>query len=193
MTNPRLLDVGPGKQLAQLAFQVFGFDPSLNLSSGWIKVTSNVAGLPGFFLALDPSLSTMDGADVSDRLLQDFVIPEVQQAEVSLVNPDSSQTAAVTIRLMSDAGLELGSVTRSIPPNGRFSSPVSSCSLRHSSTWAATCASPRHLGLAAVEMFGVAGYLPGHVESPGNRRRIQVVVFAAVRRRRRVEDQAGTG
>lgn len=152
ITNPRTRVMSPHSQIAELGYQTFGI--SLNTAGSWFEVNSDKPGLAGFYLAFDSDLNTMDGADVSRSLLREFVIPESQGAELSLVNPNSQQ-AIVIFQFIDNQGQAQGSLAATIPSKGRYSRPIAGMFpaamvnaggyLRISSTQ----------GLAGIEFFGL--------------------------------------
>lgn len=153
--NPVSVTVPPKGQIARQYSEFFGTNTSSNGS--WIKLTTDRPGVKGMFLNYDPLLDTMDGIPFSTRPVNDLIFPELQNAEISLVNPGGS-TADVTIKLIGNEGAELASPAAvQIPPNGRlvarandlfpFAAPVMSGYLRVTSSAA----------LVGAEQFGVNG------------------------------------
>ena len=116
-SSPVSLAVPAKGQISKLSSELFG---STSSDGGWVKVAVNRPGIKGFFLSFDPVLNTMDGGPFMNRPVNDFVLPDLRNAEVSLVNPGSS-AIEVTLKVIGDAGAELASPTVvQIPANGRY-------------------------------------------------------------------------
>lgn len=112
-TSRRL--IAPKGQLAELIEEVF---PAVRNKTGWVLVEGNVPGLEGLFLILTPDLAQMDGAALTSLVHRQFVIPVVEDAEVSLVNPSDRQ-AGYKIEYVDESGAVVASVEDLIPPQGR--------------------------------------------------------------------------
>jgi photosystem II stability/assembly factor-like uncharacterized protein len=133
-------------QISRLSSELFG---TTGADGGWIKVTANRAGIKGFFLNFDSALEMMDGAPFMNRPVNDFVLPELRNADISIVNPGNTPID-VTLKVIGDAGAELASPsTVQISPNGRYSTRMDTpdAYLRVSSSQA----------FVASEQFGTPG------------------------------------
>jgi hypothetical protein len=130
----------------------------LNTNAAWIQATSNAPGLAGFFLAFDGDLNTMDGTDVSDHVLTDFVLGELQNAEISLVNT-ANQPAVVTIDLIDDPGQTRASQSLQMPPNGRYAGQTGALFNPALISAGGYLNVRSDRGLASVEVFGTENYL----------------------------------
>jgi len=100
-------------QLALLGSQLF---PSAT-QPGWVQVTSNIAGLQGFWVGGDFATFT-DGAD-SAPTSNDLVFPLVTNTtELNIANTGAGSNS-VTIRIFGADGTELAAAaSRTIAPNG---------------------------------------------------------------------------
>ena len=109
-----------GNQVSRLASEWFG-----NTDSDFhVRVAADKPGLSGFFLQFDPGLTTMAGANVSNRLGHDFILPAIQDSELSIANP-GALPVDVAIRWFNNAGgdIAIPAAVR-IPANGRIARPV---------------------------------------------------------------------
>jgi hypothetical protein len=111
--------------------------------------------MTGFYLTFDGALNTMDGADVSDRLSQDFIIGELANAEVSLVNSSESQQAVAVVSLVSNQGRVVDSTQVFINANGRFADTVINMFPGSKESDRGYLNVVSSVGLAATEVFGV--------------------------------------
>lgn len=154
--NPFIVSVPAGGQLSRLVSELFGSDT--NRSGGWIKVTSERPGISGLFLNFNPPLTAMDGANFSNRLSADFVLPEIKNAEVSLVNPSDTVSADVFVTLINNDGVEQPT-TQSIriPPNGRYTNRVSEMFASSALTTDGYLRVSSNQGLVSLEQFGIEG------------------------------------
>lgn len=153
--DPVSLTVPPKGQVARLSSEVFGTNTGPNGS--WVKVTANRPGIKGFFLSFDPALTTMDGAPLSNRPVKELVIPDLQNAEISLVNGGSA-AADVTLKLIGNEGAELASpAIIQIPPNGRYVAQAGDLFPLASSITDAYVRITSSQPLIGSEQFGVAG------------------------------------
>lgn len=115
------MTIAAGGQQAKSGNELFS---SLG-SGGWVRATSTVTGLQGFWLNYAGDLSSIDGAEVASTAT-DLVIPLVAgQTEINVANPNSA-AASVTLRLVQTDGTDMGSpVTQSISANGVFQGQAS--------------------------------------------------------------------
>ncbi len=154
VTNYSVKKMPAQSQLANLASELFG--SGLQLSGGWMKLTSPQTGITGFFLIFDDRLTTLDGAGAAAGASSQ-VIPILQNAEVSLVNTSDSRQASADLSLFDDNGQKKSTVTVSIPANGRYASTTEalfSSGLPAGSGYLMVNANP---AVAATEFFGPAG------------------------------------
>ncbi len=108
----------PGKgQFSGVTSQVFGGTVE---NTFWTKIGADKPGTTGFFLSFDPALSTMDGANFSHRLLTDFILPEIRNVDVILVNPHNT-TEELTLTWYTNDGIVQDARVLPIGANGRFS------------------------------------------------------------------------
>jgi hypothetical protein len=108
-------------QLARFASEIF----SESEGGGWVRASSPVAGIRGFWISGDFQ-NFADGAE-SASVLPDLVLPLVtEQSEISLVNP-ALVDSVVLIRLFGVNGLELAEpVVRLLPSLGSLRVPIRS-------------------------------------------------------------------
>ena len=145
--------VPSGGQLAKSGDQIF---TTLG-SGGWVQATSTTTGLQGFWLNYAGDISYIDGAEAAATAL-DQVIPLIAgTTELNIANPGATSNS-VTIRLLGEAGTELGTaVTASIPASGVYKSDVATAFP------AATMASARYIrvtgSIPAAATALVRGYL----------------------------------
>ena len=90
--------------------------------ASWLKVESTARKVAGIFLALDPAVTLLDGADVSSRTLTSFVFPEIETSEdgftqLHIVNPQASPNQT-TLELVSADGHVRARADRAIAANG---------------------------------------------------------------------------
>lgn len=93
--------IPPGKQLAELTFQIFGnLDPG---TVGWFRASSDTPGLTGFFLDLDGTLKELDGADLPNQarriVFNKIRIDSGFSTELSVVNT-GNQTSTIDLNLV---------------------------------------------------------------------------------------------
>lgn len=167
--NPVSITVAPKSQVARLSTDLFG----AGTVGAWVKVTADRPEIKGFFLTFDPALTTMDGVPFSSRPVKDVVIPELQNADIFLVNPSNSAAADVTLRLIGNEGAELTSATNlRIPPNGRYVSRARDLAPGVSITNSYLRVTSSE-GLVITEQFGAIGQftnvLNGLVADTGSR------------------------
>jgi hypothetical protein len=117
ITNPATMSLGPGSQQAVVDTQLFGQALADRDTIGWMRVDSTAAGVVGFFLMFNSSLTLLDGADVGRATTKSFVFPEIEDQGVTqlhVVNT-SEIIADVTFDLLSSAGVSrIGPVVRSL-------------------------------------------------------------------------------
>ena len=107
----------PSQQLARLGAEIFpGLSPDFN---GWMVMKSNIGPLPCFFLLFDDRLNYMDGATVSDNVVQEFILPLKDDAEFIFLNPQSRTTVPYRLEFVSSQGSTLASQSGNIPPMGK--------------------------------------------------------------------------
>ncbi len=126
LTNPVNQTLGAGAQLAELQYQLFGTGVSSSWPLGWTMLDSSTPHLAGFFLTFDSSLSFMDGAAISTRLFDSFVLPETGSQDYTtllMANPNPVD-ASVTIELMKTDGTVRSSVQTAIPAYGTYSADL---------------------------------------------------------------------
>ncbi len=98
VTNPAQVTVPAVQQVAVLTSTLFG--TGLDASTvGWFQATSPADGLTGFFLVLNSSLTSMDGADLpetSQKLIFNQIrVDQGFSTEIDIVNPGSAPANAV--------------------------------------------------------------------------------------------------
>lgn len=147
-------------QMARLAYQLPGV--GLPASGGRLEMLGDDPGLAGFYLVFDPGLEAVDGAAMTSRLAAHIVFPELpngQDVEVTLVNPDETRAALALLRLRADGGSEAGApVAVEIPARGRYSAAARAL-FGAAAAGGAYIEVESSLPLAAVEQFGIAGVM----------------------------------
>lgn len=123
ITNPATRTLAGSRQLAEVAFQIFG--DAFNTTSAWVEVESDNSQIVGFFLFFDDAVSFLDGADAGSQTTTEMIFTETASMELSLAN-SSTTSADVSLSLSSDAGQLLSSQSIQIPGRGRFSASLSS-------------------------------------------------------------------
>ncbi len=99
--NPVRVSIPSQGQFSTVTADLFGRAPSAP-DGGWFRGTSVSSGIDGFFLALDPATTFLDGAELSESSLR-ILFSEVRvgpdfHTELNLVNPNPA-SAQVTLRL----------------------------------------------------------------------------------------------
>ena len=116
--NPAVVNLSGGSQTSRLITELFR---GTGLANAWIRLVSNQPDISGFFLRFDYPLTYMDGAGLTRRPSPNLVFPEIQEAEMILLNPDPFRPASITIRHIHDNGLLAGRVQDlRLPANGRL-------------------------------------------------------------------------
>ncbi|NWG11991.1 MAG: SBBP repeat-containing protein [Acidobacteria bacterium] len=126
IANPAVLQLPAKSQLAMIDTQIFGPGLTARKPIGWIIMESTVAETAGFFLAFNGRLDVLDGADVSDRTMAEFVLPEVQDqgfTQLWVANPNSVPVT-LALELVESSGVTLASAVRTLGTNGLLSDTV---------------------------------------------------------------------
>jgi len=126
LTNPANLSIGAGDQLATIQNQLFGSGVTGVWPLGSTIIGSSTPRLAGFFLTFNSSLSFMDGAEISTKLLKSFVLPEVGNQDYTtllIANPNPAG-ASLTVDLVKTDGTVRSSVQMSIPAYGTYSADL---------------------------------------------------------------------
>jgi hypothetical protein len=117
ITNPGQLLIQPLQQRAAVDWEIFGAQlPNYN-PTGWFRVESTAAGILGFFLMFNGTVSILDGSDVAFMTAARQVLPEIEQGgftQVHIVNPDI-QPAEVLIELYGADGTLRAVASRTVP------------------------------------------------------------------------------
>ncbi len=138
VTNDVQATIPSGGQYLALANQVFN-PPSSVLQSPkstylWMEVTSTTDGLAGFYLEGDNSITFQYGGDLGTSGT-DLYLPAVDNAgttvtEISLVNPDTSDTGAqanITVDFLKNDGTKASdSQSLTVPKGGAIQGPLAS-------------------------------------------------------------------
>ena len=126
ITNPRTLALGPAQQLDRIDAEIWGPGFTAAARQGWFKVESATGRVAGFFLAFDPGLNTMDGAEAGAATQSSFVFPEIEEqgfTRIHVANPGAAPVA-ITFDLVDSSGAGRSRATREIPARGAISSVV---------------------------------------------------------------------
>lgn len=161
--NPVDLVLPARGQIARLIWQLFG--QNFSTEGCWVRLASDLSNTTGFHLRFDSKLQTMDGAGSTIQLLSYFVFPVLENAEISLVNPDNVETAAVGMRWINAEGVQQGDTkTIQIASRGRFAGRIRDLSPPGPKDSECYLSIASSAGLAAMEWFGS----PGKFESALN-------------------------
>ncbi len=105
------------QQLARMGGEIFpGLSSDFN---GWMVMKSNLGSLPCFFMLFDDRLHFMDGSTVTDKVVQEFLFPLKDDAELILLNPLTGKTVPYRMEFISTQGSILASQSGNVPPLGR--------------------------------------------------------------------------
>jgi hypothetical protein len=120
ITNPGEHHLDPQNQSAILDLSVFGYGFQHSNTEGWIKMTSTVSDVGGFFLTFNAGLTYMDGTNLGDTPLKDFAFTEVETDGVTKIDVanNNPSDAIVTFNLMRNDGTIRGSQSRTVKANG---------------------------------------------------------------------------
>jgi hypothetical protein len=158
----------------QLACVISELIPGVTGGTGWLSMESSVPDVEGFFLLFDGALTSMDGSAVEGRVYRDFVLPVVEGAEVSLVNPGMSPVD-YTVSYISDAGIPQGSLQGIIPSRGR--------NIIHSDVIRPKGTSGGYLsgssgGVVPLEVFGTINWIAVHDATEANPAALALTQYA---------------
>jgi glucose/arabinose dehydrogenase len=122
ITNPAMIQMVPGNQLARLAGEIFGSGISVKPRIGWIRMRSSFADVAPFFLSFNSSLTVMDGAPATALPLPVAVLPEIEEGGFTQIHVGNPHPESINIRLelMSSAGTSKASVLKSVAGLGLF-------------------------------------------------------------------------
>ena len=122
--NPAVLTLTAWQQLSLVGSEIFGAGLQNAGTPAWVRLEGDVPRVPGFFLAFNESLTSLDGTDTSGTALTSFVLPEAGGGTwISISNPNIDP-ATVTIRLVNSGGVVRDSVIRRIEAHGVLSARV---------------------------------------------------------------------
>ena len=120
ITNPALVQIDAGHQIAVVDWQIFGEALTAQKPLGWFKTESLGSGLVGFFLMFNHTTTKLDGADVGSRTSGSLVAPVIEErgfTQLHVVNPDV-QPAEVLFELYGpDGNVRAPAVVRTLNPN----------------------------------------------------------------------------
>lgn len=125
--NPVTLTVPAGRQIARVLTDsdMFGNLPANQAS--WVQATSNTDGITGFFLFLNGSITTFDGADLP-QVGRKIVFHAIQDdadasTEVNIINPGTTATNLDLTLFVPSQGPIVPDTSPSLPAHGvlRFS------------------------------------------------------------------------
>ncbi len=151
--NPAAVVLPPAEQFVAVAPELLG--DTLNTQGSWMQMTSEQKNVAGFFLIFDPALLTMDGTDVSGRILTSLIFPEAAEGEISLINVDENRPVEVTISLYSDAGAVQGPpIYRSIAPRARYAASTAQLFPSLATGAAGYLSVSSSLGIAGLQVAG---------------------------------------
>ncbi len=144
--------VPAGNQLTELLFQMF---PGLARIEGWLSMESSLPEADGFFLLYNDTLTLMDGTRAATQALQYFVLPVVDNAEISLVNP-SEKAVSYSLFYVAPDGVPGSTSQGTIPPQGRTT--LLSGAIVPAGTGSGYLAGEADGGLSVVEYFGPSAW-----------------------------------
>ena len=113
------LKVPAGSQVSKLAWEILGAPDSVVQGSSptrlWLEATSDSGDLTAFYLEGTDTLDHMDGSALSGKGT-DLIVPLVEHSagstsEISLVNPDDTESAQVQFTFLRDDGSTVLSTT----------------------------------------------------------------------------------
>lgn len=84
--NPKTLILEPKTQLATLDMKIFGDGFTGRNPSGWVRLESSSPDIGGFFLNFDTGYRLMDGANLADAPLKNFVFTQVEPSGFTRIN-----------------------------------------------------------------------------------------------------------
>jgi hypothetical protein len=158
--NPRMVTIGPGKQVAMLAEQVLGLSFS-DPRNGWIQAQSTSSQVTGFFLDGDSDQNLLDGAVAGNQTYTELYFTRAQLGSgiflgntyknlIDVVNPNAT-SATLEFRLTDSTGAVQAMVPRTLAPRGRIAEDLS--------TLFPGIAQPRTTGYVKLTSnVGVIGY-----------------------------------
>jgi hypothetical protein len=109
----------------------------------------------GFYLTFDNRLTAMDGSDAAATAVQSLILPELADADISLVNPSETQASTVDLSIVDELGRPQASASIQIPANGRYSRRVDA--LFPSAPAGSYLKLGASRGIVASELFGPSG------------------------------------
>jgi hypothetical protein len=116
--NPVTIQLPAANQWSKMTAELFG---NTSLADSWLRVACDRLGISGFFLNFSPALTTMDGAALTIRPTSSLIFPELQQADLVLLNPNPV-AADLTVQLLDNGGKDLAAARSfRIQPMGRLS------------------------------------------------------------------------
>ena len=121
ITNPTSMKLPPGAQFPRIDYEVFGDGFAGADQPGWFRLDSTSPKIAGFFEIFNGSLTMLDGADVSSRLMSASVFPEVEAGgfmEIHVVNPNGASIAVALDLLDSNGVLRGPPAVRTVDPYG---------------------------------------------------------------------------
>jgi glucose/arabinose dehydrogenase len=122
VTNPRVLELEAGAQLAMLDSQLFGPGYSSVMRDGWLTLEGSARRIVSFFLTFDPALSFIDGAPAGPDTMTRFVLPDPgtgPATRIRIANP-GPDPAGLSAELIDGNGGAKAAASRTVAGRGLF-------------------------------------------------------------------------
>jgi hypothetical protein len=125
LTNPRMITLAPGEQVAMLSDAIHG--PAPSGTRGWIRADSSSSEVSGYFVEGAADRTVLDGAAAASQSSTVLYFTRPVPADggatyantIELVNP-GSEAAGVDLEWFDDGGVRRAAATRKIDPRGRL-------------------------------------------------------------------------
>jgi hypothetical protein len=133
ISNPHMITIAPGAQIAMLAEQVFGLAVS-DPRNGWIKAESSSSQVAGFFLDGDFDQTLLDGAVADSRTATSLYLTCARRVSgrrpgkniknlIDIINPGVAP-AHLLFNLLDNNGASIDSASRTLLPGGRMAEDI---------------------------------------------------------------------
>jgi len=176
--SSRAVSLTPGSQVAETGEQIAGL-PLAPDREGWIETRATSSQVAMFYLYGDINQTYLDGALAASKPGRDLIFSRIQvgpgtsgrpaQTSLSLVNP-ANTPANVELTWFDSPRAAVSSITRTIPPRGRLSAPLTTLfpalAASRDSGYIRATSDTNIAGVELVEMAGTVYMVSGQQPSP---------------------------